>query len=263
MKPVDRRTRKMFAIIYKDLSSFPSVLGVKKVRMTSIRIIGISNTPPCTIHSILSAITPENRKDIASIDSAEKKITGNISLHFHFLIITTPIVAKRRKLTNITKMLIPPSKIFKNLQGRSLKRNTSSPYFSYGNQYHINPENDFQLEIMYAIRADIKLKKPERKNISKVEDLSFLLSTLPRQKIIKPARNIKIKTKDGFICERKFITFSMYVLITVYIIPHVYLFCFFFFEECFFLFFFAFIGSEASFSVSFFLNAPTIPDTII
>lgn len=209
--------------------------------MTNIMIIGISNTPPCTIHSMLSAITPEKRNDIASIDSAEKKITGNISLHFHFLIITTPIVGKRRKLTNITKILIPPSKIFKNLQGRSLKRNISSPYFSYGNQYHINSEKDSQLEIIYAIRAEIKLKKPERKKMSKVEDLSFLLSMLPLQKIIKPARNINIKTKDGFICERKFIIFSVYVLITVYIIPHVYLFCFFFPEECFLLFFLVFV----------------------
>ena len=193
--------------IYNAFSSLPSVFGVTKERIISIKIIGTSKTPPCTTHSALLAMTPEKTKDMASIASAEKKTTGNISLQCHFLIITTPIVAKRRKLTNITNIFIPPSKIFRNLQGKSLNRNISSPYFSYGNQYQMNPVNVSQLETMYAIRAPTKLKNPDRKNMSKVEDLSFLLSTLPRQKIINPIRKMKRKTRDGLIWERKSIIF--------------------------------------------------------
>jgi hypothetical protein len=133
----------------------------------------------------------------------EKCIGKSICFHLHFFMNKVYMLEKRIYPTNKESITIPPSHILKNLQGRSLNIYITSPYFSYGDQYHMYPVKSPIFDIMYPTLLIPMERSREIVYTSKMEDLSFPVSIHPLQNMYIPDMNTKTSINPMGILETK------------------------------------------------------------
>lgn len=126
------------------------------------------------------------------------------------------MVNTKTKVTIATNIVKPPSQILNSLQGSNLNIYIVSPYLSYGRKYQAYLPYSDQLMLKKETLPINNPRTMEIIKVSKMEDLSFLVSVQPLQYTNSPAIDKNRYTHKGCKFTKKIRIASNMLLILIH-----------------------------------------------